>query len=806
MYLHRSNQKNISTALKKTRLDFSKSEQLINAASLAVFALYLLRTASNRTLYRGVWPTWYSLGNLRIIVIILILLRFIQTDFRRTFTTRQWIAVAGIELILSLCYYSTRYDFALDVGVYMLLFAGVSMYGPLKVYLVVTSYVYLCALIGSLSGAIQDLVYYRYIEDSVRIRHSLGVAYPTDCAAAWFYLLLAIWFLAKRIYPIISIIIAGISSYLMMRICDARNSAVCMMAAIIGIVYYCLSETVIRKRGKKGVCIRILDGMMTAAFPVFAIIMVILSWLSPRIDAYLNNRGIGSEFFNFIFRLRLAGRAFRQYGVSLFGKPFTMIGAGSSNFYNGAKPGYNFVDCSYCMIFVRYGVVVLILFSFLYVAVCRRAIKLGQRKILIVMALIALHNVSEHHYTELCYNFMLLLPFAKMGYPSGSFLKYNSRTKSDDRQPGLSWRLLLYVLVVVCLCIFFFPKILSIGRTIVTVGSFAAKSRRKKYMFGTAALLIGVTVLFTFIWLLAVEIYKKYKGHKELSSESSARDLKVRIMVLSSGLIGVIAALVIGGLWVKNVIANGESRYRQTLEESASVFEVLQSGASDGKFRIFVDDIPELYQKKYGKGIISDHVYTEEGLCEEDEAVIITKRENELNVLIQTGFLYTELSDKQGLYTNSEEAAALLSEHGVNLAAVYTSKKQVDISKFESQSKRVLTDDGAIIIDGNDEEANCIVTKNSFAIHRGTLLVDFEIELISSDNERGPVGKAWIQTDQSSEPLGSCEIDLSRIDETGKCIISVRADLPTDTAGIRFSVSSYPGTELKLKSVEYGRI
>ena len=46
----------------------------------------------------------------------------------------------------------------------------------------------------------------------------------------------------------------------------------------------------------------------------------------------------------------------------------------------------------------------------------------------------------------------------------------------------------------------------------------------------------------------------------------------------------------------------------------------------------------------------------------------------------------------------------------------------------------MLTDDGAIIIDGNDEEANCIVTKNSFAIHRGTLLVDFEIELISSDN------------------------------------------------------------------------
>ena len=86
---------------------------------------------------------------------------------------------------------------------------------------------------------------------------------------------------------------------------------------------------------------------------------------------------------------------FNKYGIKLFGTAFDMIGGGNETII---RPGYNFVDSSFCMILVRYGWIVLLAVFLIYFIVERKALKAGDRKLMVAFALISVHSAIEHHY------------------------------------------------------------------------------------------------------------------------------------------------------------------------------------------------------------------------------------------------------------------------------------------------------------------------------------------------------------------------------------------------------------------------
>ena len=47
----------------------------------------------------------------------------------------------------------------------------------------------------------------------------------------------------------------------------------------------------------------------------------------------------------------------------------------------------------------------------------RKAIKIGNRRLSLVMALIAFHSVSEHHFIEMQYNALFAIPFFSYALP-----------------------------------------------------------------------------------------------------------------------------------------------------------------------------------------------------------------------------------------------------------------------------------------------------------------------------------------------------------------------------------------------------
>ena len=110
-------------------------------------------------------------------------------------------------------------------------------------------------------------------------------------------------------------------------------------------------------------------------------------------------------------RLYLAKSAFETYGIKPFGTAFDMIGGGKETII---RPGYNFVDSSFCMILVRYGWIVLLAVFLIYFIVERKALKAGDRKLMVAFALISVHSAIEHHLLELAYNPLILLPLSNI--------------------------------------------------------------------------------------------------------------------------------------------------------------------------------------------------------------------------------------------------------------------------------------------------------------------------------------------------------------------------------------------------------
>ena len=778
--------------------DREKADGIIVTISLALFGLYLFRMIFSRTMFRGVWPDWYREETLRGIVFVLLILRFAVTDLSRRLTIKQWLYVGFAEYILVMCYASTEYGFALDVGIYLILFIGVSARAVLSVYCIASTMVYVIGFIGAQSGAIPDLNYYTWKGDVFTVRRALGTAYPTDCSAAWFYLILAFWILSEKIPQIISALLMLLAAAGAYYLCNARNNTICLLIAALGVLYCSLTEHYIRKKGKRGRLISISDGFMTAAFPMFAILTISLSWFYLSFNDLFSRIARIPGMASFVARFNLAHEAFVTYGISLFGTPFKMIGMGSSAVNNGVEAGYNFVDSSYCMILVRYGFMTLLLFGMLYVLLCRRSIREGWRRLLVSLAVIALQCVTEHHYTEIYYNITIVLLFTRfvptripemvLRSGTGGVAGNKESTGGRDRK---TWFLVFYTAIVVTGVILYTPRLLSYSRTLVTLGGFAVRSRRLQLIVFIIVMLCAMFLFFFVLWRILSSLRQKVKRGRWY--------LRIAGIVLS------IMIAAVGSLWVRRVFRIHSPEYSGIMATSFDAMESLRDGAENRHFCIYVDDIPELYREQYGAKMISDHIFTENGLCTENDCVVITDRDHDLNLLIARGFLYGELSEGQGIYSNSEEAITALRNTGIEMSSAYTSRHTVNLKSLARKHGLTTDENNRVIIDGNDENSRKALTESNITVYSGILVVEYNLRLISAQAEEGKIGKVLIRSDGAEEPYVVQELKREDFNTSGECRISLQTTLSNDLDDLEFPVIADEGTVIAVESITYGK-
>ena len=127
-------------------------------------------------------------------------------------------------------------------------------------------------------------------------------------------------------------------------------------------------------------------------FPLCALLIIFLTYLYSTGDDFI-------LLINFFLsgRLALGFDALMSKGIPLLGQKYIQYGAGSGIYYN-------FIDSSYLVLLIIYGIILFLLVMYVYVRICSHCISIRNRVLLYVLFMIAINSMIEQHFMEFAYN------------------------------------------------------------------------------------------------------------------------------------------------------------------------------------------------------------------------------------------------------------------------------------------------------------------------------------------------------------------------------------------------------------------
>ena len=320
-----------------------------------------------------------------------------------------WIG-AVLCAVYCCVFYVVRSSYFLFLAVCTIGFLEMDYYKIIRTYLIAVGIALTVIVIAALIGAIENLV---FLKDG-HLRYSMGTIYPTDFASLVLFLLVYLWSVLKRAPDWVTLFLPVITFAVSWKIAYSVTSMVCsaLFAAII--LYYLFHQRILAKHPR--MCL-ISDWLIRLAVAFFACTSVLLLFAYARGGELTEKLDIVSN------RFYIANLGKETYGLHPFGSNFELIGYGKVHLGKELVNGYNFIDNSYLLSLIRYGYVFLIAVVILHVFCVSKLQKADNRRLALVLALIAFHSISEHHLIELHYNISLALPLAAFARPDTEFPK-----------------------------------------------------------------------------------------------------------------------------------------------------------------------------------------------------------------------------------------------------------------------------------------------------------------------------------------------------------------------------------------------
>lgn len=294
----------------------------------------------------------------------------------------------------------------------------------LKVYLLIVSAVVFLAFASSLLGVIEN---YKYIAEDRGIRQSFGIVYTTDFASHIFFITLTAYYLGAEHLNFYHHLLAIITAYLVYHFCNARLDSISILLTVMLFVSgpaVIHSQHMPRNLKKTWICFwKTIGPVFMPILAAASFVLTILYTESISILAVINQ--LLSN------RLRLGQSGIVTHGIRPFGQAIDMIGAGGGLIWSQE---YNFVDCSYINILLRYGIITIFIVLVTYVICCIK--NRHDLYFLYTVALIALNCVIAHHLLELEYNPFALALFSSCARLSPKHLECCSRCISPKECYG----------------------------------------------------------------------------------------------------------------------------------------------------------------------------------------------------------------------------------------------------------------------------------------------------------------------------------------------------------------------------------
>lgn len=733
--------------------------QFLENLYLIVLLVYFIRLFLDTALLNMPWPE-YAYNIMRASVICIAFLKVGYSDKYRG--KRLFICVCVSALFL-LSWMSTWYLFLFELAILLIGAVDIPYKKILKVYVWCAIIIMGLAMLGSLTGAVRDLT---YVKDKT-YRHSFGICYPTDFAAHGIYLLLSIWVVYENIPVMIGIIAMLLFAAFQYRYCYTECSEIVAVLSAVGMAYVWLVSRIKDKKSLIAKFTWCIDQLLTVFMGICAGIII---WMSFKCgDEYPLLQKIDSIISG---RLTLAQRAFREYGIKYFGTAFDMVGFGSETV---RRSGYNFVDSSFCLILVRYGMAVLAAVLVIYFLVERKALRSGKRKLMVAFALISIHSVIEHHLLELAYNPFLLLAFADISPESDG--QVQAKKKITRNQIGYC--------IGAALLFMMMPIIIPYGKTIVTLLRLYEPGRNKYFI---AAVLILAVAAAMFI-KAAVDLILLRLDKEKICQKKG--------LMAASSFCVLLLALIIS----EHTISRKMFLYEESLETGKKAISALQK-ADLPPYKIFVDDIPEIYKRQVGG--ISNRVMTADSAADdvEEDIVLIAKNDRDIFRLTDEGCWFGELSDREGIYTDSEEAVKILEENGISMSDHYSVRKEVDLADLAGRNGLAMSENGGLLVEGQDKS---LIYGSYDVIYHGRLRVEYKLKLLDSSITDGELAKVRLSFDWGRNVVKEQGLTRADFDENGYCTAVIEEDVNTSEGG-EYLLFANGDTRIEIESISYGKV
>lgn len=376
---------------------------LWNKAYLVILGLYVLQDVLNSTMFEINWPEkiGYVLYALVGGYAIAKMICFVYLKRYKTWELIFSLVIVGTFIIPAV--FTTSYSYLFGIAFLIVGAKDVDFDDILKVYMIVTAAVLVCAVVASQTGLIVNL---QYEDPNKGIRNSMGTIYPTDFGAHVFYLATAwVCYRNKSLTWIEMGIILAVT--IVVYILSAPvTSAACTVLVLVMCAWDKLADknrgsTIISKI--ESVVCRIGE----FAVGIFAAGYLIMQYVYDPLNIYW------SEFdYKISLRLYYTYQILEKYSIRLFGQDIEEKGFGRDP---DMTHDYLFLDDSYMAIALKYGIVILAVVIVIFAVGQHRAYQNNRLMIVLVGIAIALHCFMEHHLIEAAYNPFMMLIFAKIG-------------------------------------------------------------------------------------------------------------------------------------------------------------------------------------------------------------------------------------------------------------------------------------------------------------------------------------------------------------------------------------------------------
>ncbi len=576
-------------------------------------------------------------------------------------------------------------------------------------------------------GAIENLVYYSG-GLRLKLRGSLGIVFTTDCASLVLFLVMGLWMSYKKISNGLILILSAASLAIIKLYCDGKCSTLCMALFMLAVIYNSFEDKFFPRLKKiVNIIVLALPSMMVGLMLFF-------------MDQYKKGTSVGIKADKILdVRVSLGARALKEYGIRLFGTNFEMVGAGGNLVSSSTK--YNFLDSSYINVLIRYGLVMLVVLLITWFVVMKKAININDRRVLMVMAVIAVHSFEEHHWLDVFYNPLIAMVLADFT-PVEDFDK--EKITFIKKRVGMLAGLAATVIISVIL-----PHYFVLIRTFVDI-----KNNSKFWSVLTAIISVASIILIIY------GIYRLVDSHVKKTKKN---------------LTCLIAGLVVWTVWSMFTLISvrmNYADYSEKIEADRKAVELIMANHTE---KVFSNEFPLYYKEIYGG--FTDSYFSGEDMARYHRATVLVDKNTESNCFINRGYLYAQISDYTGVYTNDEAVMKALNDAGYHVTGYYSSAKNVVVDETGQSSEKL-------------------------SVFRGRYQANAEIEIVRKGKDSVKIGELRVDAYEDSNAVGVEEIKASDFkDDTAN--ISVIFNLNLGSPDTVISVKGNGGYEFRIKSLDY---